>query len=303
MNFWDTLAEMLVLLFAIAMGYAASRLGILGGEADKKISKLLLDITIPAMVLSSVCTGEALPETAVILGSLGVSALFYGLEFLFALIVPPLLGGEPGQKGIWRFTMVFGNTAFIGYPVVVSLFGPEALFRAVLLTLPFNLMAYTLGPLMLTGAKRFSLRQTLSPATVAAFVALFMALTRVRPPAVVGEALAFVGEITGPLSLMFVGSLLAGLSLGRMLTSLRLWALTAVRLLVMPVALFLVLRGVKIDPLMFSVVVTEMGMPTAINGSLLCMEYGGDAECMAQITFVSTLASIVTIPIVAAVLL
>lgn len=303
MSFFDTLAEMLVLLFAIAAGFLANRMGILGGGTDKKISRLLLTITLPAMILGSVCTGEALPEAAVMMVALGVAAVFYLLEFAFVLAVPPLLGGTPGQRGVWRYTLAFPNVAFIGYPVVSALFGPEALFYAVILVLPFNLMTFTLGPLMLTGAKRFSLRQMFSPCVVASILALILALGRLRPPAMIGEALEFLGGVTVPLSLLFVGSLLAGMPLGRMLASPRLWILTAVRLLALPAVLCFLLRWMGTDPLILGVAVTQMAMPAAVNGSLLCMEYGGDAECMAQITFVSTLASIVTIPILASVLL
>ena len=302
MSFVDTLAEMLVLLFAIACGYAANRLGILGGETDRKVSKLLLTVTMPAMILGAVSTGEELPERSVLLEVLGVSAVFYLLEFAFVFLAPRLLGGTPGQKGVWRYTLAFPNVAFIGYPVVSALFGAEALFYAVILVLPFNLMTFTLGPLMLTGAKRFSLRQMFSPCVVSALLALILALGRLRPPAMVGEALEFVGDVTVPLSLLFVGSLLAGIPLGRMLASPRLWILTAVRLLALPGALCFLLRWMGTDPLILGVAVIQMAMPAAVNGSLLCMEYGGDAECMAQITFVSTLASIVTIPIIAALL-
>ena len=303
MSFFDTLAEMMVLLFAILCGFAANRLGILGGETDQRISKLLLNVTMPAMILGAVCTGETLPEPSVVLGVLKVSLVFYALEFAFALAVPPVLGGTPGQKGVWRYTLTFPNVGFIGYPVAVALFGPEALFYAVILVLPFNLLSFTLGPLMLAGARRFSLRQMLSPCVAASVAALILALARLRPPEMVGEALEFVGGVTVPLSLMFVGSLLAGLSLGRLLASPRLWALTAVRLLAMPVALFPILRAMGTETMILGIAITQMAMPAAVNGSLLCMEYGGDAECMAQITFVSTLASIVTIPIVAALLL
>ena len=61
MNFWDVFGEMLVILFAIAAGYGANRLGYLGGETDQKISKLLLNITMPAMIVAAVGTGEGMP--------------------------------------------------------------------------------------------------------------------------------------------------------------------------------------------------------------------------------------------------
>ena len=80
MNFWDVFGEMLVILFAIAAGYGANRLGYLGGETDQKISKLLLNITMPAMIVAAVVTGEELPGLGTILSILEVGVVFYLLD-------------------------------------------------------------------------------------------------------------------------------------------------------------------------------------------------------------------------------
>lgn len=303
MSFFDTLCEMLVILFAIAMGFLARRLGYFNGETDQRLSKVVLNITMPAMIVAAVITGDTLPELAEVLAVLKVAAVFYLLEMVFALAAPRLLGGTAGQKGVWRFGLVFGNIAFIGYPVATALFGPGALFYAVILAMPFNLLSYTLGPLMLVGAKRFQWKQMLTPCTIAAVLGLFFALTRLRPPAIVGECLAFVGNVTVPLSLLVVGSLLAGLPVGQVFKSPRLWCLSALRLLVLPGVLFVILRALGTEPLLLGITVIEMAMPVAVNGSMLCLEYGGDKECMAQATLLTTAASIITIPLIASVLL
>lgn len=303
MNFFDVLAEMLVILFAIAAGYGANRLGYLGGETDQKLSKLILNITMPTMIVAAVITGEELPEISVILSILEVGVVFYVLEFAFVLTVPKLLPGTAGQKGVYRYTLAFPNVGFIGYPVAVALYGEGALFYAAILALPFNLLSYSLGPLMLAGAGRFRWRQLLSPCIVASVLGLVLALTRLRPPAMVGEMLDFVGSITVPLSLLVVGSLLAHMSPGKVLRSPKLWVLSVLRLLVMPALLCLVLRGMHIEAMVLGIAVSQMGMPVAVNGTLLSMEYGGDTEAMAQVTFLTTLGAIVTIPVLAAVLL
>ncbi len=303
MNFFDVLGEMLVILFAIVAGFAAKRLGYLGGETDQKLSKLLLNITMPAMILASVLTGDELPEVSVILSVLEVGAVFYLLAFAFALAVPHFLPGTPAQKGVWRFALAFPNVGFIGYPVAVALFGQGALFYAVILVLPFNLLAYSLGPLMLAGAARFRWQQLLSPCIVSSVLGLVLALARLRPPALVGEMLDFVGSITVPLSLLVVGSFLADIPARQVFHSAKLWLLSFLRLLVMPVVLGLILRAMNIQALVLGIAVTQMAMPTAVNGTLLSMEYGGDTACMAQITFLTTLGSILTIPVIAALLL
>ena len=286
MSFWDTLSQMLVILFAIAAGYAANALGYLGEETDRRISKIILNISMPCMIVAAVMTGEALPDPAVIFSILKVGVIFYGMEFLFACTV-----------------LAFPNVGFIGYPVVMSLFGPDALFYAVVLALPFNLLSFTFGPLMLVGAKNIQLKQMFSPCVIASLIGLALALTGTRPPMLVGECLSFVGDLTVPLSLMVVGSLLAALSIKSVFSSPRLWAVSALRLLILPGLLFLILRAFGVEGLVLGIAVIQMSMPVAVNGSMLCMEYGGDQSCMAQITLVSTAASIVTIPLLAAALL
>lgn len=303
MSIFDVFQEMLVILFAMAVGYLAHRLGYLGAETDQKLSKIILNITLPCLIVASVATGDELPGAAEILSVLRVAAVFYGMELLLSAVVPRLLGGTDKQKGVWRYTMVFPNMAFIGYPVAVALFGPEALFYAVILVLPFNLLAYSLGPLMLAGRAKFRWRQLASPCIIASVIALVVALGHIRLPAIVGECAGFVGNLTTPLSLLVVGSLLAGLTVGKVFTSPRLWALTVVRLLVLPALLWLLLGWMNVEPPMVAgIAVILMAMPTAVNGSMLSMEYGGDTECMAQITFLTTLVSIITIPVVSALL-
>ena len=193
--------------------------------------------------------------------------------------------------------------AFIGYPVSVALFGQDALFYAVILVLPFNLLSFSLGPLMLAGQAKFRWQQLTSPCVIAAVAALVVALCRLNIPALAGECLNFVGSLTTPLSLLVVGSLLADLPFGRAFTSLRLWILTALRLLILPGVLWLVLKWTGIGtPLVDDIAVILMATPAALNGSMLAMEYGGDTECMAQSIFLTTLMSILTIPVLAALL-
>ncbi len=303
MDFFDVFSEMLVILFAIALGYAANRRGHMGGETDQKISKLLLDFTMPAMIVGTVISGDELPELGVILSVLEVGVVFYLVAFAFVLVIPIFLRGTPSEKGVWRYVLAFPNVGFIGYPVAVALFGESALFYAVILALPFNLLSYGFGPLLLVGRSRFQLRKMFSPCVVASLLGLFLALTRLRPPALIGEMLSFVGDIAVPLSLLLVGSLLAGLPARQVLHSPRLWLLSFLRLLVMPVVLWAILRAMGVESMVLGIAVVQMAMPAAVNGTLLSMEYGGDTEAMAQVTFLTTLASILTIPIVAALLL
>ena len=167
MNFFDVFSEMLVILFCMAAGFLAHKLGYLGGETDQRLCRLILGITMPCLILGSVSAGDTLPSAGEILSILKVAAVYYGLGFLTAAFVPRLLGGTAKQQGVWRYCLVFANMAFIGYPVSVALFGQEALFYAVILVLPFNLLSFSLGPLMLAGHDMIAKAPTGTGKTVA----------------------------------------------------------------------------------------------------------------------------------------
>ena len=297
MNFMDTFNEMVVILFAVGIGYLAHRLGYLGGEINQKLSKLILNITTPALILSSMANEENLPSVGEVLSILFVAVVFYAMEFVFALIVPKLVGGTPKEIGVWRFLLCFPNVGFIGYPLVEAIFGHTDLFYAVILVMPFNLLNYSLGPLMLSGKIRFHWKQLLSPCILMALLTLILTLAGIHVPPMIGAMAEIVGDVNIPLSLLVLGSMLAGMSARKVLTSVRMWILSAVRLLAMPAALGVVLHLMGTDPLVLGVAVAQMAMPVAVNGTMLCLEFDGDVDAMAQVTFMTTVLSIVTIPL------
>ena len=299
MSFMATFSKMLMILFAISMGYLANRLKILDDGSNRKLTKLVLNITIPGLILSAVMTGEAQPEVGTVLSVWKMAAVYYAVELLAVLVVPPLLGGTDRQKGVWRFSLLFTNAIFIGYSVLGALYGERAVFYAVLLTLPVNALSFSVGPLMLGGSRRFSWKSLCTPSFLSSVVSLVIVLAGIQVPAYAGEVLGFVGDMTAPLSLLVLGSVLAGMPLGKVFAMPRIWALSIVRLVAMPVLLLVCLRPLGLDPVVLSTGVIIMATPAAVNGFMLAIEHDGDSECMAQTIFLSTLCSIVTIPLVA----
>ena len=299
MSFFDTLEQMVVIFFAVAVGFAARKMKVLSEETTRYLTNLVLTFLMPCKILASVTNGTELPSVGIILEVLKMSLVFYGTGAVFLLIVPRLLGGTDKQKGVWCYVMMFPNTAFVGYPVIETMYGAGAVFYAVLLNLPFNLLNYSMAPLLLAGQRRFSLKQSFSPCVIASFVSLIIALVGLQAPALVGNTVSFVGESAMPMSLVVLGSVLANTSIRGALTSPRIWILSLIRLLVLPVVMLLVMRPLHMDSLVMGVGVLEGGMPSAISGTMLSLQYGGDVDCITQVILLSTLLSMVTIPLVA----
>lgn len=138
---------------------------------------------------------------------------------------------------------------------------------------------------------------------LSALATLVIALGRLRVPALAGQAIGLLGQITTPAALLIIGSSLAQLPLRSILGGPRVWAVTAVRLLLLPAVLWLILRPLVSDPLILGVAVVIAGMPVASNCTMLCLQYGGDQKLASQGTFLTTLFSLVTIPLLASLLL
>ena len=145
MSFAAVFQKMVELFLIIIVGYIARKTSIIDSEGRGRLSKLVLNVTMPATMLASVMTAETFPETGQLIQLLCVSALSYVILFGFAFIVPKLLRIKQQQVGIYRFMLAFGNVGFIGFPVTEAVFGIEAVFYASIFNLPFNLLAYSIG--------------------------------------------------------------------------------------------------------------------------------------------------------------
>ena len=126
------LEVMLTLCVLVGVGYAAGTLGYLGGDFDRQLSRLVINITCPALILSSAMTGE-LPDRQYILPLLLISVITYAVLTAVAFLLPRYLTKKRDDEGAIGFALMFGNVGFMGYPVVASIFGHEAVFYAAVL--------------------------------------------------------------------------------------------------------------------------------------------------------------------------
>ena len=145
------MAVVMFTLFAlVVVGYVAGKLGYLGGDFDRQLSRLVINITCPALILSSAMTGE-LPDRQFILPLLLISTLTYIVLAAVAFFLPRYLTKRREDEGAIGFALMFGNVGFMGYPVVASIFGHEAVFYAAVLNVVNTFAVFTVGTVLITG--------------------------------------------------------------------------------------------------------------------------------------------------------
>lgn len=299
------MVEVMITLFAIAVvGYAAGKMKYMGGEFDRKLSSLVINWTCPALILSSAMTGE-LPDRRYILPLLLISAFTYVVLTALAWGLARLLTKRVEQRGIVAFALVFGNVGFMGYPVVDAIFGHQAVFYAAVLNVVNTFAIFTVGTMMITGGegadrKYFNKKVLYSSPMLAAYLSmLIVALGIDNVPGFISQPLTMIGNITVPAALLIIGSSMSQLPLRALLGTRVIYATTLLRLCLLPVGVHFLCLALGFDPYVTYINTVVIVMPVATYGTILCLKYNRDTTLITEMTFTTTLLSILTIPVVA----
>ena len=294
--------EVMMTLFAIVIvGYVAGRLGYMGGEFDKKLSSLVINFTCPALILASAMTGE-LPDRRLILPLLGISTLTYILLTGVAFLLPRFLTKKKDDEGIVGFALMFGNVGFMGYPVVASIFGQQAVFYAAVLNVVNTFAVFTIGTILIVGdlndGHRFQKKVLYSTPMLSAYLAMLIVAFGIDDiPSIISQPLTMIGNITVPAALLIIGSSMSQLSVRSMLGNMTVYTTTVFRLLLIPIGLYYLCSAMGFGSYVVNINTLVVAMPVATYGTILCLKYNRDTTLITETTLITTLLSMLTIPL------
>ena len=293
------MTQMAVLFIVMAIGYVAYKFKILTNESNKLISKLVINIAMPCTILNSILSGETTATGRDAAVFMLMAVILFALFFLVSAPLPQLLRTDKGDRGLFRFMVVFGNVGFMGFPIIQSIFGTGAVFYVTIFNIVFSVLCFSVGIIMVSGkSDNFNPLLFINPTMVASVLTVILFYTKLPIPPVLSQAVNLVGQLTTPSAMLVIGSTLAVIPLKEVFSELRIYPLAVVKLLVIPVLSWLVLRLFIADPLILGILIVLSAMPTASNATMLSMEYGGNEELASKGIFLTTLLSVATLPLI-----
>jgi len=298
-----SIIQTLVLFLFMAIGFGAGKSRILDEAGGKGISRLLVNFILPALIVESMQRPFTPELRDLAFEMLGVSFSAYAIAFPLAWLLVRAIGAKGGERGAHVFGAIFSNCAFMGFPVVEAILGKEAIFAASVANIPFQLLAFSIGPYILAktagGSVKLGVSSFVTPAAVASVLGLGLFIGGLSLPPPLGNALTLLGDTTTPLSMILIGSIVSRMNFRRAVGSFRLYATSLYRLALFPGFLYALLRLLGFKGLLLSLPVILAAMPVAANSAILAEAYGGDAETASSLVLVSTLLSLLTIPVLA----
>ncbi|MDX9812008.1 MAG: AEC family transporter [Bacteroidales bacterium] len=302
--------QIFTLAVVVIIGVLAARFRVLTNESKDVLSKVIFNISLPLMLFTNFFTLEATPRlisnSITVLGLTGFVILLLFFSGWTASRIFRLKGAE---AAIFKAHSMFGNTIFLGFPLITSLYGTEGLLYASMFQLVSSIIMWTGGVIILshgngTSWKR-SLMKVFNPNTVATLAGLLFFLIQVRLPDIIIKPMAQLGSANTWLSMLYIGALMSFSSVGGLIRRKSVYLLSLNRLVLLPavlIALFYfvgVVTGVTPDKLVSSVIILEASMPCMATVVIMAKEFGSDDTIAVANVFVSTLLSILTLPLVA----
>ena len=292
--------SVLTLLLLMAVGFFLAKKGMLAKAALSQLSKMLLYIVCPAIMIDSLIAEERNGETVRAL--LIAGAVLVGTYVLNMILIQACFRKKaPETRGVLRFASIYGNTGFMGIPLIQAVLGEPGMLIAVTSLVVFNISIWTHGAVLVGGKERASLkRAVLNPGTIGFFIAIVIFALGIRLPGPIVNAVGFVGDLNTPLAMIIIGGQMAAVDLKSLFKDAKLYVAAVIKLLVMPLVSLAVLLPFGLDPIVLIAVAILAGCPTAGATSLMCETMGKDSSLGARMVTLSTIFSVITLPVVAA---
>jgi len=298
------LQQMLILFFYMMIGYWARKKKFFGDEAGPTISWIVVNIANPAMIISSVINGESSIAGKELINTAVLACVSYAILISLAEILPRLFRTTGKKRSAYKIMTVFNNIGFMGFPVISAAYGQEALLYAAIFVLPYNILFYTYG-IMVTGnaggKTKFDLKKILNIGSVASILAVLLYVLQIPMPDMIKTPMGSLSGLTSSLSMFVIGISLSSMKIRELFTDFKLLGYTAIKLLVIPVVGTLIAANFIHNQMLLNVFMIMLATPAGAMTAMLAQEYDGDYALASKAVALTTLLSVITIPVVSAI--
>lgn len=293
--------QMLSLAILILVGVFVAKRGLLDNHTMGQMSVLINYLFNPMMMMSSAIGS---------LGHIDKQALF----LLFAIVVgiylvlmvvghfaAPFFDSRPGQRQLYQLMIMFSNIGFMGIPVVRGVFGEEFVVYVLAFVVGYNVFFYTYGVALMNGKMDLkALKSAVNPGTICTILTLLLVIFEPPVPDFLATVVEYLGDVTSPLAMIAVGVTLANADLKAVFTDKKMYLFTFVKMIVIPLLAIPLLKLLPFSETIIGVCLVEIGMPVANLVLIIGTEKGLDCSNVSASIIMTTLLSMITIPILVA---
>lgn len=285
-----------VILILIAVGYVVTKRGWITERGASEITSLLIKIVTPCLIVNSFLGSTDSLKVSEMLLALAVSALSLGISLAISLVT--FRKEPPERQKVLRFAVIFSNAGFMGIPLVESIVGSKGVIYGSFFVVAFNVICWTYGYSMMSGGAKMNIKTVLlNPGIIGLIFGLPIYFLKIQLPAILAEPVGFLSNLNTPLAMLVIGSYIARVDLHSFISDMAVYKMAFLRLVAAPALYLLVLMVIRPEPDLLVSSIIQASAPVAANTVLFAVQYHQDSELASKTVAVSTVLSIITIPV------
>ena len=293
------------LLVAVMFGgFIAAKLKLFSEHAEADFSVMITKVASPALILSTANSAGTLGSKSEAITFLLIAFALFAVYIPLASLLTKFFKLPEKSLGVAKFLMIINNASFMGFPIILAMYGEGAMFYAALVTIPTNVFSFSYGAWVMakhgdSETKNIPLRKILlSPGLLTSLLVVILFIFDIKFPILVADIFSMVGAMTTPLAMFVIGMTMAKLDLRSTFLSREVYVLAFIKMLLFPVLVYVIFGSFIENPIILSVLIVVAGMPGPAVSTSFAILYDADVGLAARYVFVSTLLSVVTIPLV-----
>lgn len=293
------LQQMIIIFLLIMTGYVLYRKNIIKGDVSRGISALVVNVCNPALLIRSAFNRDASVTYEKLLVAIVAAGVVYVVLLAASFLLPRCIRAEEKWRNHYALLSIFGNTGFIGIPLVAAVLGEKAVIYVAVVNVYYNLLFYTIGIRLADGGKgKVRLKDFLNIGNLSIVLTMVIFVLQPKLPTVVTSTVNYMADTTTFLAMLVIGISLAKTRLLDVFTQWKMYAFIALRFLALPILIGVLLGLFVKDSMVYGVLVIMAAVPAGNLPLMRVEEVGGDGQVLSTGIILSTILSLVTIPLV-----
>lgn len=285
-----------VIMILIVVGYFVTKRGVFTERGASEVTTLLIKLVTPCVIVNSFLGNTGTLGAYELLMAMALPALWMGAALGISLLA--FRGEPPERQKVLRFSVLFSNTGFMGIPLVQGIVGDAGVIYASFGVVVFNILCWTYGYSMMSGGAKLNLKTILlNPGIVGLVFGLPIYFLRLELPGIIAEPVGYLADLNTPLAMLVVGSYIAKVDLHSFISDFSVYKASFLRLLVCPAVFLAMLLFLRPSGDLFLSNMIQASAPVAANSVLFAVQFKRDSALASKLVAVSTVLSILTIPV------
>lgn len=292
------LKQMSVIAILVGIGIWLQKRNVLNEKATPVISRIVVDICNPALIVSAILTGDITVTHEEFLTGVGVSAAVYFLLIVLAYLIPVITRVSKDDRKFYTLMTIYGNVGFLGIPVSRAILPENAMLYVIICNVFYNLLFYTQGVIALSsGKEKMNLKKAFSPGVLMSILALVVFWFDLKFPQIIVSTVDYIGSPTVFLSMILLGAVVGRSRLFQAVKDLHMWIFILIRYVAVPIIAVLVLDHMGAPEVMVRTFCLMCSVPAGNLPMIQAEKTGERTDVLSRGIILTTVFSFISITV------